>query len=201
MAADLRRATGGRLLLSAGGCAAALAAIVVSAALAATSKPIVITDAREDVSGPLDLTRMSLQRASDGRLRAAFSFAGKVTPKALLATSGPPGSACIRIWTRQDVDPASVRPDRLVCVTARSPDEFRGGVYEVTGAALPKRVADASVRATASATSIVLRFTQSSIGRPQRLRFAVESTRPGCERATCIDTAPARAATRTFRLR
>ena len=201
MAADLRRATGARLLLRAGGCAAAMAAIVVSAALAATSKTIVITDAREDVSGPLDLTRASLRRASDGRLRAALSFAGKVTPKALLATSGPPGSACIRIWTAEDVDPASVRPDRLACVTARSGDEFRGGVYEVTGAALPKRVADASVKATASATSIVLRFTQSSIGRPERFRFAVESTRPGCERATCIDTAPARAAARTFRPR
>ena len=37
----------------------------------------------------------------------------------------------------------------------------------------------------------MLRFTQSSIGRPQRFRFAVESTRPGCERAACIDTAPA----------
>ncbi len=201
MAADLRNATGGGLLLATGVGVAALAVLVVSSALAATSKTIVITDARGDVSGELDLTRVSLQRASDGRLRAALSFAGKVTPKTLLASSGPPGSACIRIWTGEDADPASMRPDRLVCVTARSDDEFRGGVYEVTGAALPKRLADASVKATASATSIVLRFTQSSIGRPQRFRFAVESTRPGCERATCIDTAPARAAARTFRLR
>ena len=190
-----------RRLLTAGGCTAAIAALVVSAALAAASKTIVITDARDDVSGVLDLTRVSLQRASDGRVRVAFSFTDKLSPKALLASSGPPGSACVRIWTAADADPASMRPNRLACVTARSDDEFRGGVYEVTGAALPKRVADASVKITASRTSIVLRFTQSSIGRPPRFRFAIESTRPGCERAACIDTAPAGTATRTFRLR
>ena len=191
----------GRRLLALSGCAAALMALVVSAALAATSKTIVLTDARDDVGGGLDLTRVSLQRASDGRLRTALSFAAKVTPKALLASSGPPGSACLRIWTAAEADPASMRPDRLACVTARSEDEFRGGVYETTGAALPRRVAGASVKLTASGTSLVLRFNQSSIGRPQRLRFAAESTRPGCERPACIDTVPAGGTARTFRLR
>ena len=134
MAADRRRGRGGWRLLAASGCGAAIAALVVSAAPAATSKTIVLTDARDDVSGPLDLTRVSLQRASDGRLRAALSFTEKLTPKALLASSGPPGSACVRIWTAEDADPASMRPDRLACVTARSDDEFRGGVYDATGA-------------------------------------------------------------------
>lgn len=175
--------------------------MLVAAAPAATSKTIVLTDARGDVSGALDLTRVSLQRASDGRLRAAISFAGKLTPKALLGGSGPPGSACLRIWTGPEADPTSMRPDRLACVTARSDDEFRAGVYETTGAALPTRVAGASVKLTASGTSLVLRFTQSSLGRPERFRFAVESTRPGCERAACIDTVPAGGAPRTFRLR
>lgn len=185
-----------------GGVVAALAGLVVSAALAASSKTIVLTDERGDVSGALDLTRVSLQRASDGRLRAALSFAAKVTPKDLLASSGPPGSACVRIWTAERADPAAMAPDRLACVTARSDDEFRGGVYELAGSALPKRVANASVKLTASGTSIVLRFTQSSLGRPQRVRFAVEATRAGCERPSCIDTATAaRGATRTFRLR
>ena len=200
MAADRRRGKGVWRLLTASGVAAGIAALVVSAAPAATSKTLVITDAREDVSGPLDLTRVSLQRASDGRMRAALSFTEKLTPKALLASSGPPGSACIRIWTGADADPASVRPDRLACVTARSDDEFRGGVYDATGAGLPERLAGASVKITASRTTIVLRFTQSSIGRPQRFRFAAESTRPGCERATCIDAAPAGGRTRMFRL-
>jgi hypothetical protein len=202
MAVRQRRSWHGRRRLALGGaCAAALTALIVCTALAASSKTIVLSDQRGDVSGALDLTRVSLQRASDGRLRVAISFADKLTPKALLASSGPPGSACVRIWTAAAADPKSMRPDRLACVTARSDDEFRGGVYETTGAALPKRVASASVKLTASATSIVMRFTQSSIGRPQRLRFAVESTRPGCERATCIDTVPSGGATRTFRLR
>ena len=201
MAVDLRRATHGRRLLVAGGCAAAIAAIVVSAAPAATSKTVVITDGRDDVSGALDLRRVSFQRASDGRLRAAISFDDRLTPKALLASSGPPGSACIRIWTGRRVDPAHTRADRLVCVTARSDDELRGGVYRVAGGGLPERVGSASVALTSSRKSVVLRFTQSSIGRPQRLRFAVESTRPGCTRAACIDTAPARGAARAFRLR
>jgi len=200
MAADRRGRRGGWRLLTASGVGAAIAALAVSAASAATSKTIVVTDARNDVSGPLDLTRVSLGRATDGRLRAALSFTETLTPKALLASSGPPGSACIRIWTAEDADPASMRPDRLVCVTARSDDEFRGGVYDATNAGLPTRVASASVKITASRTSIVLRFTQSSIGRPQRFRFAVESTRPGCQRATCIDSAPTGGRARLFRL-
>ena len=201
MAADRRRREGGWRLLTASACVAAIAAVAVSAAPAATSKTAVIIDARGDVTGPLDLRRVSLQRASDGRLRAALSFTDTLTPKALLAGSGPPGSACIRIWTREDADPASMRPDRLACVTARADDEFRGGVYDATRAGLPQRIAGASVKITASGTTIVLRFTQSAIQRPQRFRFAAESTRPGCERATCIDAAPAGGRARMFRLR
>ena len=181
--------------------AGAASALVVSAAFGAASKTRVVSDPGDDVGGPLDLTRASLQRASDGRLRAVVTFAEKVTPKTLLASSGPPGSACLRIWTDPDADPAATAPDRLVCVTARADDELRGGVYEQTGAALPRRRADASVKRNASGRSVVIRFTQSSLGRPQRIRFDVESTRPGCERTSCIDTVPDKGTARTFRLR
>ena len=198
---DLSRATAVRLMLAAAGGVAALSAVLAGATPAATSKTVVIADKPDDVGGVLDLTRVSLQRASDGRVRAALSFAAKVTPKAMLADSGPPGSACIRIWTADGADPAATRPDRLACVTARSDDDFRGGVYEVTGAGLPRRLARVSTKATTSGRSIVLRFTQSSIGRPALFRFAVESTRPGCARSTCIDTAPDGGAARRFRLR
>jgi hypothetical protein len=201
MSAAAQRPRGARYRLAAGGVGVAVSAIVVSGALAAASKTLVITDPHGDVTGALDLTRVSLQRSSDGRLRAVLSFADKVTPKTLLAGTGPPGSACMRIWTAADADPTSMRPDRLACVTARSEDEFRGGVYDATGPQPPKRLADASVKQTASGQSIVLRFTQSSIGRPPRIRFAIEATRPGCERVTCIDTLPDRGAARTFRLR
>lgn len=201
MAADRSRRKGRWRLLAASGIAAAIAVLVVSAAPAATSRTVVIADARADVAGPLDLRRVSLQRASDGRLRAALSFNEKLTPKALLAGSGPPGSACIRMWTGAEADPAATRPDRLACVSARSDDEFRGGVYDASRAGLPDRIAGASVKITGSRTTIVLRFTQSSIGRPQRFRFAAESMRPGCQRATCIDAAPASGRARMFRLR
>lgn len=183
------------------GIAVAVCALVVSAAFAAPSRTVVISDPRGDVGAPPDLTRVSLQRGSDGQLRAVVTFAAKVTPKTLLATSGPPGSACLRIWTNAGADPRAARPDRLACVTARAEDELRGGVYEVTGAGLPKRLAGASVSRNASGRSIVIRFTQSSLGRPARIRFAAESTRPGCARPSCIDLAPDRGAVRTFRLR
>lgn len=201
MAAAAQRMKLGRYRLAAGGLGIALSAIIATGALAAASKTIVITDPRGDVGGAVDLTRVSLQRTADGRLRAALSFAAKFSPKTLLAGTGPPGSACVRIWTDADADPASMRPNRLACVTARTDDELRGGVYEVTGAQLPKRVANASVKQTASGQSIVLRFTQTSIGRPQRFRFAVEATRPGCVRVRCIDTLPDGGTARTFRLR
>ena len=190
-----------RLLLAGAAIGAIVCAVVVSASLAAASRTVVISDPAGDVSGPLDLTRVSLQRASDGRLRAVMSFAEKIAPKTLLATSGPPGSACLRIWTGRDADPRATRPDRLVCVTARDDDELRGGIYEVRGSGLPERLADASVRLNASGRSVVIRFAQRPLGRPQRIRFGGESTRPGCERPSCIDTAPDKGATRRFRLR
>lgn len=201
MPARTERSTIRARLLSATAIAGATGAIVASVAFAAPSKTVVMADAGDDVGGALDLTRVSLQRASDGRLRAVLTFAEKVTPRALLASSGPPGSACLRIWTAPDADPQATRPDRLVCVTARSQDELRGGVYEMTGAGLPKRLADAAVKRNASGRSIVIRFTQSALARPERIRFAVESTRPGCERASCIDTVPDKGAVRIFRLR
>jgi hypothetical protein len=180
---------------------AATGAVAAAGALAAASKPIVLADPREDVSGPLDLRHVSLRRATDGRLRAAMTFVSGVTPQSLLAESGPPGSACLRIWTSMGADPASTRPDRLVCLTARADGELRGGVYEVEGSALPTRVADASVARSRNGRGFVIRFTQSSLGRPQRLRFALESTGPGCERPNCIDSVPDGERVRVFRLR
>lgn len=190
-----------RRILAAAGIVGASAAVAVTTALAAPSKRIVVQDARGDVGGALDLQRASLERASDGRLRAVLTFAAEVTPRVMLARSGPPGSGCLRIWTGTDSDPRATRPDRLVCVTARSEDRLRGGVYEVRGSAPPRRLARAAVARNASGRSIVIRFSQSSLARPQRIRFALESTRPGCARTDCIDTVPDKGATRTFRLR
>lgn len=187
--------------LAATGLVCVVAAVAAAAALGAASKPLVLRDAGKDVSGALDVTRVSLRRASDGRVRAVVTFARKVSARTLLASSGPPGSACLRIWTDFDADPAATRPDRLACVTARSSQELRGGVYELTGAGLPERVAGASVALTRSRRSVVIRFAQSSLGRPSRIRFAVEATRPGCARTSCVDRVPDSGRARAFRLR
>jgi hypothetical protein len=170
-------------------------------ALAATPKPVAIDDAAGDVSGPLDLQRAALHRSSDGRLRAILTFVGTVSPRTLLASAGPPGSVCLRVWTDPAADPRSMRPDRLVCVTARSPDELRAGVFQQRGPGLPRRIASSPARTNKSGRSFVVRITQSSLGSPASIRFAAESTRPDCDRPDCIDTAPEAGRVRTFRLR
>jgi hypothetical protein len=180
---------------------AAAVPLVVGAALAATAKPVVIQDAANDVDGPLDLQGAELHRSSDGRLRVILTFVGTVSAKTLLATAGPPGSVCLRIWTNPAADPRAIRPDRLVCVTARSEDELRAGVFQQHGGGLPRRIATAQARTNRSGRSFVVRMTQSSLGAPAVIRFAVESTRPGCESVACIDTAPEAGRIRTFRLR
>jgi hypothetical protein len=190
-----------RRLLALAALTVAAVPLTVAAALAATSRPVVIGDAGGDVSGPLDLQRVTLHRSSDGRLRAIVTFVGTVSPQTLLASSGPPGSVCLRVWTAPGADPTSMRPNRLVCATARSEDELRGGIFEQRSAGLPRRVGSVMVRTNRSGRSFVFRITQSSLGRPASFRFAAESTRPGCERATCIDAAPAGGRARMFRLR
>lgn len=180
---------------------AAAAALAVAGALAAFSKPLSIADTTEDTSGPLDIERAQISRAKDGRLRARLTFAATISPKALLASDGPPGSACLRVWTERDADSTDIRPNRLVCITARSEDEIRGGVYEQTGLGLPKRVANASAKVSPSRRSLIIRVSQSALGRPRLIRIAAETTRPGCDRISCIDTVPNDGSTRRFRLR
>jgi hypothetical protein len=180
---------------------AAVPLVVAVAVAAAPSKPFVIADPQSDVSSPLDIQRAALQLASDGRLRAVVTFAAKVTPKDMLAKTGPPGSVCLRIWTDPDADPAAARPDHLVCVTADKDAKLRAGVFEQRDSGLPHRAAAANVTANPSGRSFVVRVSQSALGRPALIRIAFESTRPGCDRVSCIDNAPDAGAVRRFRLR
>lgn len=170
-------------------------------AWAQASDPVRDNDPRGDVGEPPDLQRMSLARAGDGRLRATLTFTQPLSPADLLAGSGPPGSVCLRVWTAADADPAAQRPDRLVCVSARSDDELRASVYEQRDAGLPRRVGSASVGRNASGRSMIVRVAQSALGRPTRIRFAAEATRAGCARPDCVDTLPGAPRTRVFRLR
>lgn len=190
-----------RAVLAVGGLIAVVLGAGTAGVLAAASDPVSTRDARGDVAGPLDLQRVSLSRASDGRLRAAVTLAAALQPKDMLARSGPPGSICLRVWTARDPDPRSSPPDRLVCITARSDDELRGSVLEQREGRLPRRTGPAAVSRTKSRRSVIVRVSQSALGRPARIRFGVESTSPGCDRTSCVDTAPAAPVTLRFRLR
>jgi hypothetical protein len=176
-------------------------ALAPAIALAATSKPVAFSDPKGDVAGALDIQRAQLGLASDGRLRAVITLTAKLEPGALLARSGPPGSACLKIWTAADSDPASMPADRLVCVTARTKDELRASVLQQRTPGLPERVASAKVGMNDSRRSLIVRFAQSALGRPELIRFAFESTARGCPRVSCVDQAPDDGAVRRFRLR
>jgi hypothetical protein len=188
-------------LLTVAGLTASAAALVASGALATTSKTVTITDAKGDVDGALDIQGVSFKLAADGRLRAAVTVTQKIVPSKLLSETGPPGSVCLKIWTDEQADPTAVRSDRLVCVTAKSKTELRATILDQSAPGLPKNVGSVPVGLNASARSFVLRMSQTSLGRPELIRFAVESTRPGCVRVSCIDDAPANGAVRRFRVR
>lgn len=157
-------------------------------AQAPSAKPVAVADPAGDVSkGAPDLRRLTFERTQDGRLRAVLSFASALRPQDLQAESGPPGSVCLKVWAR-NAAPDEVA-DRLVCATATRSGRLRGEVLEDRANSLPRRVAEAGV-SRASSRRWVLRFSQTSIGRPARVSVQAETTRAGCPRTSCIDNAP-----------
>ena len=180
-----------------------LAGALASAAVAAIStKPVVVRDKGTDAAdGAIDLTRVQLGRSKDGRLRGAVTAADAWTTKALVATKGgPPGSICLRLYTVGDAVEGVV-PGHLACVTAdKTGKKLQGTVLKERANDLPERVAFASVSRSSTRT-VVVKFSQSSIGRPATLRFAAESTRAGCIRTSCVDAAPDPPAVGTVKLR
>ena len=172
------------------------------AAAAALGDPVVVREGRDARAGGLDLTRVQLGRSADGRLRAALTLAAGWTAATLVARSdppNPPGSVCVRLWTVSATRGAPA--DFFVCLTAdRSGRRLRAGVLREGADGLLERVAPAVVGRVSSRT-VTLRFSQTAIGRPARVRFAAEATRPGCVRTSCVDTAPDAPATATLVLR
>ncbi|HEY3021150.1 MAG TPA: hypothetical protein VGJ32_13215 [Solirubrobacteraceae bacterium] len=149
-----------------------------------------VRDATGDVGqGGLDLTRISVGRAPDGRIRATITMAAAWSPRALLADSGPPGSICVRTWLGGR-RPSVSQPDYLVCATVGANNErLKAAVFHERAGQLPERVAPASATKP-SARTAVLRFGQSALGRPAALRFAIETAPGGCQQLSCRDTAP-----------
>jgi hypothetical protein len=173
------------------------AAVVVRHAVDTAGGAVVVRDP-VDTAGGLDLTRVQLGRAPDGRLRAALTLAAPWRVRDLPADEGPPGSICLRLWkVAEDAPPF---PDRLVCITADARGrDLRGSVLVERDGSL-QRVAGVAL-ARSSTRTVVARFSQSAIGRPAAVRFAAEATPPGCARPACVDTAPNAPAVATLTLR
>ena len=202
-----------RRLLAAAGAAACAGGVVLAAlapapsaaprraGAAATQAPpgaaVVATDPL-DAPGGLDLTRVQLGRAADGRLRAALTLGAPWRMRDLPADDGPPGSLCLRMWTI--AEPPGAFPDRLLCITADARGRHMDGAILVERDGVLQRVAGATL-ARSSDRTVVARFSQSAIGRPARVRFAAEATAPGCARPACVDTAPNAPAVATLELR
>jgi hypothetical protein len=176
-----------------------LAAVAVTAA-AFTPHTRTVTDSKGDVSNsPVDLTSVSLGRASNGELRGSLTTAASFSVKALVAKNGIPGSACLRLWTK--TKPGGTPPDYLVCATAAKDGK------SLDASVLQERTGDTPVRVGPARASrrtshnITLRFGQSLVGRPKVVHFAGETTAAGCSRISCTDSAPENGKTAAFRLR
>jgi hypothetical protein len=182
----------------AAGCICALA-VSVAAPAAQTPSPTVVKDPRDAGVGAPDLTRVQLGLSSDRRLRAALTLAAPWVAKNLLAGEGPPGSLCLRLWTV--AKPGAAPPDFLACITGRPDGETtRGSILKPAPGGDLRRIGGAIVGRTSERT-VTLRFSQTIVGRPARIRFAAETTKPGCARVSCVDTAPNAPQTATFRIR
>jgi len=183
--------------LAAAAATAACALAAAAAAPAQTDGTAVVRDP-VDTAGGLDLTRVQLGRAPDGRLRAALTLAAPWRMRDLPADEGPPGSLCLRMWTT--TRRPGTFPDHLLCVTADARGRHMHGdlMVERDGALQRERTV---ALARASLRTVVARFPQSAIGQPDSVRFAGEATPPGCDRPACVDTAPNAPGVATLTLR
>jgi hypothetical protein len=174
----------------------ALAAVAAVAA-AQTSDSVVVRDP-VDTAGGFDLTRVQLGRAADGRLRAALTLSAPWRMRDLPADDGPPGSLCLRMWTTTR-QPGTF-PDFLLCITADARGRHLQGDLMVERDGNFERITTVALART-SLRTVVARFSQSAIRRPESVRFAGEATAPGCARPECVDTAPNAPTVATLTLR
>jgi hypothetical protein len=180
-------------------CCACLLVLAASARAADAPSPTVVRDVQDARQGAPDLTRVQLGLNGERRLRVAMTLSTGWVARDLLATTGPPGSLCARLWTV--TKPGAAPPDYLACVTAhRDGETLRGSVFKNEAGKPMMRVASAIVGRTSDRT-VTLRFSQTAIGRPATIKFAAEATKAGCARVSCVDTAPDAPKTATFRVR
>jgi hypothetical protein len=177
----------------------------VLAAPAAAQSPSFQKDSATDGRGKLDIVRVALGPRNDGMLRGEVTMEKAWTTADLRAESGPArpsGSICLQLYMTRvpGEDPA----DYLVCATpAPDGEELRGRVLRDRSNGLPRQVGAATVTRP-TARTVYLRFGQTTVDRPARIRFAGEAvTRAAkCPRPLgCRDTAPDAPGTRNLTLR
>ncbi len=182
--------------------AAGLALLLATPALAQAPASVAFRDAEDAAEDAPDLKRVGATRLKGGDVRFALSLGSALSARDLRTDAdadGPPGSLCVRIWTRST--PGATAPDLLACVTSQ-PDgrTFRSTITKEVPGALPSTVGTATL-SRPSETSVALVVAKSLLGTVRTLRFAVEATRPGCVRLSCTDLAPDSGTPRSLRLR
>jgi hypothetical protein len=186
-----------------------LGAILAAGALAAggiagAQEPqftVSVDERSGDVRGPLDVVRVALGPTGESRLRGEITTEEAWDTEDLRNAAGPPGSVCLRLFTRRAAD--AEPPDYLVCATpAATGDGLVGRVLRDRANGLPRTVGEAMITRPTT-RSIFLRFARKAIGNPRRVRFAAETvTRgSGCGALRgCVDTAPDAPSTARLRL-
>ena len=180
-------------------------ALAVPTVAAAAERPNAFTrDDASDVDGGLDLVRVALASGADGRLRAELTMSAAWTAASLRGSgSGPPASACLRIFTRRD--PTADVADYLVCAFPSASDDagYTARVMRERRNAPPKKLAKATASRPTTRT-MYLRFDPEDIKDPALVRFAGEVTVPApqCSPSLgCRDLVPDGSKTVVLRLR
>ena len=173
---------------------AAVVLLVLAGALAAPAaaqSPAFVKDSATDGRGALDVVRVALGRANEGRLLGEVTMEKGWTTADLRAGAGASGSICLQLYVARTA--GAEPPDYLVCATPTpAGEELRGRVFRDRSNGLPRQVGVATVTRP-TARTIYLRFAQSAIDLPATVNFAAEAvTRAGgCPRPLgCRDTAP-----------
>jgi len=185
-----------RLLLVAGSVAAVAA---FPAGADGVPGGAVMVDDEDDVSNVLDLERVTMTESRNGRYRVEVITWERWSVSDLVASSGPSGSVCVRLWTTRQ--PSSRPPNYLVCATPDADGEkLVGQVLRDSGTSVPTKVASATVSGPDTRRRLAFAFTATSIREPSKVRFGVEAAQAsGCPRPRgCIDTAPDAPASRGF---
>jgi hypothetical protein len=173
-------------------------ALASGSALAAAGDLVSVPDG-DDTPVVLDIAQLDVQQNKDKRLQAKFIFSEAFKAQTLAANGGPPGSICLRVYI--GTTPSSHSPQYLACAGPAG-THFRGSLYKdsTAGDAL-KRVGPVAVTHP-NATTLILRFTPTAIGKPKTLRFAGEATQQvGCPQPRgCLDRVPNSVRTRSFTL-